>query len=150
VSPIFVRQDCPEDGRPKNKNVQEELPCLVSDESYQPVRVADQITWRWDVPPVHFCSWPAISGQSCLNNIGDTSASLSLAYILYINNTSPKKQLQASHHALIEFVQELKFSTISTIQQTNILFNNHPSLIHLAPETVRVGLLSLLTQWPLE
>jgi len=30
VSPIFVRQDCPEDGRPKNKKVQEERPCLVS------------------------------------------------------------------------------------------------------------------------
>jgi hypothetical protein len=30
VSPIFVRQDCLKDGRPENKKIQEELPCLVS------------------------------------------------------------------------------------------------------------------------
>jgi hypothetical protein len=30
VSPILVRQDCPKNGRPKNKKVQEELPCFVS------------------------------------------------------------------------------------------------------------------------
>jgi hypothetical protein len=30
VLPIFVRQDCPKDGRAENKKVQEELPSLVS------------------------------------------------------------------------------------------------------------------------
>ena len=61
------------------------------------------------------------------------------------------KELQASHHALIKFVQEFKILYYQhNPDRLHFVPQSIHLLIHLAPETVQVGLLSLLTQWPLE
>jgi hypothetical protein len=55
------------------------------------------------------------------------------------------------HRVLIEFVQEFEVLYYQrNPDRLHFVRQSIHLLIHLAPETVRVGLLSLLTQWPLE
>lgn len=62
-----------------------------------------------------------------------------------------REQLQAAHHALIQFVEEFEILYYQrNPDRLHFVRQSIHLLIHLAPETVRVGLLSLLTQWPLK
>src|SRR5882762_6051658 len=60
-------------------------------------------------------------------NIGDTSASLSLAYLLYINDASSKNSYRLHIVYLLNLYRNLRFSTISVILTDYISFNN-PSI----------------------
>jgi hypothetical protein len=62
-----------------------------------------------------------------------------------------KEKLQAAHRALVQFVEEFEVLYYQRNRdRLHFIRQSIHLLIHLALETVRVGLLSLLTQWPLE